>query len=188
MAKVIYRGSTPHFRLKTNRDIDVGSAVVLVSQACSCSHCQTMALIELDGEGCMYFSLSKDETLKLNTHAPVKFQLKIEQAGEICYSNIRTAQVIDALDTGTHTTARAGVASTRSSGCECNCEFNFTIDSEFVIMGEYEVYDGVTEITPSLQTQTFYTQDKVLKTNLSVLPIELSETPNVAGGLTLMIG
>lgn len=191
MAKTIYRGSTPHFRLTTNHEIDVGAAVVLVAQKCSCHKVKWEVPITLDDDGAMTFALTQEQTLDLNTHANVLFQLKVEQAGEVCYSNVRSRQVIDALDTGERVTASGSNRSrnAQACGCECcGCELSFTIDSEFVVMGEYEVYEGETEVTPSFATQVLETANKVMKSDVTVHPIEVSETPNAAGGKTLIIG
>lgn len=188
MAGLIYRGSTPHFRFTTNQEIDIENVVVLVAQTCSCAHNQWELTPTLDDENNMTFELSKEQTLALTTHSDVKFQLKIESAGEVAYSNVKSRTVIDALDTGNRTSAKVSRSTSSGCGCGCGCELNFTIASEFVVMGEYEVYEGETEVTPSFATQILETANKVMKSDVTVHPIEVSETPNAAGGKTLIIG
>lgn len=52
-----------------------------------------------------------------------------------------------------------------------------------------EFYEGETEVR-SLLNDTYYleTQDKIMPENVTVLPIEIVETDNDAGGRTVTIG
>lgn len=43
------------------------------------------------------------------------------------------------------------------------------------------IYDGETAFTPSWEDQIIQTQDKVLKTNLLILPIQTYQTSNESG-------
>lgn len=53
--------------------------------------------------------------------------------------------------------------------------------------GEYEIYSGSTEVTPSFFEQTLQTEGKVVNKDIKVFQIQTYETSNEFGGLTFII-
>lgn len=69
---------------------------------------------------------------------------------------------------------------------EADSEIELSMEEEGV--GEYPVYKGAYEVTPSLETQTLETAYKVMTGNVEVESIPMEKVSNTAGGMTLIIG
>lgn len=181
----MYRGSTSSFRAEVDRDLTDAQVSVLVAQCGYRNHVQFEVTPKVIDERTLEFELSRAQTLDFVAGSDVKFQLKVVSGEAVTYSNVRTKQIADALDNGCDNTLKHSCSRSRDSTCAC--DLRFSILAEFVKMGEYETYDGDVVVTPSWKTQTLATSGKVLMDDVTVNPIEISETPNAAGGLTLMI-
>lgn len=55
-------------------------------------------------------------------------------------------------------------------------------------VGELEEYSGPYNVTPSLEHQTLYTEQKALMDNIKVFAIPYAEVSNTSGGITATIG
>lgn len=53
---------------------------------------------------------------------------------------------------------------------------------------EYDVYDGVYQVTPKLESQTLATRNKLMTDDVTVEEIPISSVSNTAGGNTVIIG
>lgn len=53
---------------------------------------------------------------------------------------------------------------------------------------EYDVYDGVYQVTPKIESQTLATRNKLMTDDVTVEEIPISSVSNTAGGTTVIIG
>ena len=65
---------------------------------------------------------------------------------------------------------------------------NVKVGGEFYKVGDYEIYDGTYEVSPTFELQTLKTKDNAMKENIDIKPISITETPNPSGGFTVIIG
>lgn len=53
---------------------------------------------------------------------------------------------------------------------------------------EYDVYDGVYQVTPKLESKILATRNKLMTDDVTVEEIPISSVSNTAGGTTVIIG
>lgn len=77
---------------------------------------------------------------------------------------------------------------TRSKTGESNLLYLDQIDDEILsIAGEYQIYNGPTEVVPSFDSTVLETSGKALNNDITVTPIDVTIVSNSAGGNTLII-